>query len=403
MSDYVVFQQEDEVVAREEYTNDLVIRRPNASEVFEAVMESLARQGGGSVHIASGTYAVEQPIELPSMTSVIGSGRATVLALAATNTHGVIFSVDTGDAIVISDLTCQGSPGQESLAGIVLTECGDCEIRGVTVRDFGQFGILLRRNCFMNKLLYNTTSGNGRAGTFISETGRGRGGDWTPNLVLGCTSIGEKGHGFELSFAICTNLVGCQVYQPAGHGYYFHSESNSTCLSGSRVYQGAQNGVLVQDSHELNVSSNIICWNRGHGMELNHVIWGTVSANNFIDNGARVQPQTNGIYMHTDTNSLQVTANALFNWEGHLPMLNGIYEAEDCHNNQITNNTINYFSEEGVVSRGQNSVAVNNLAVPERYPHPGAVPFPELGEPFTGEPFSPERVTRFLELTRRQP
>ena len=54
-----------------------------------------------------------------------------------------------------------------------------------------------------------------------------------------------------------------------------------------------------------------------------------------------------------------------------------------------------------MICLGQNSVAGNNLAVPEHYPHPGGVPFPEPSEPFTGNPFDLERITQFLELTRR--
>jgi parallel beta-helix repeat protein len=162
-----------------------------------------------------------------------------------------------------------------------------------------------------------------------------------------------------------------------------------------------QNGIMVEDTHELNVSSNIICWNRGHGIEMNHVIWGTVSANNFIDNGGVAEPQAHGIYMHTDTKSVQVTANAIFNWQGHLPMRCGIYETEDCQYNQISHNNINYYTEEAVVCQGKNSVASNNLSLAEDYPHPGRQPFIKLDRPFQAKPFTPDKVAQFLRETRR--
>ena len=360
----------------------------------------LSRQGGGHLTIGSGIYEIAAPLRLPSMTTIQGSGRATVLRLSPANAQGVIFHLEERDASAIADLTVQGIPGAGRGIGVLLTECGDCEVRGVYARDFDGYGIVLERNCFVNKVTGCTTSGNGKAGTLIKDTKRGRGGDWTPNLILGCTSIGEAGHGVELEFAICTNIVGCQVYQPGGHGFYFHAESNSTCLTGSRVYQGSQNGILVENSHELNVSSNIICWNKGHGIELSYVVWGTVSANNFIDNGGRTQ-QRYGIYIHTDTHSVEVTANAIFNWEGHKPMLGGIHEAADCAHNQITNNTINYYTGEAVTSLGRGSVAANNLGVAEKCVHPGPQPFPTQGLLYTQAEFTRDQVQQFLALTRR--
>lgn len=400
MQSYLVYADGGEVFARGRATGDRVAQGASAADVIQGVLDVLGAQGGGELLIECGTYAIERPLRLPAMVAVRGAGRATVLKLDPANAEGIIFLAEGVQGLTLADLTCQGDPAAAEGAGVVLDECGDCEIRGVYARDFDSYGFLLRHNCFMNRLLDNTTSGNRRAGTMIRDTGSGRGGDWTPNLIMGCTSIGETGHGFELSFALCTNLVGCQVYQPGGHGFYFHSESNSTCLTGSRVYQGSQNGILVENSHELNVSSNIICWNQGHGIELRYVVWGTVSANNFIDNGGRTQ-QRYGIYIHTDTHSVEVTANAIFNWEGHEAMLGGVYEAEDCAHNQISHNTVNYYTGEAVTSLGRGSVAVNNLGVAEKYVHPGPASFPTQGLLYTQGEFTRERVQDFLGLTRR--
>jgi len=400
MNDYIVYRTDAEVVARGAYDGKIAMQDRDATRVLQYIADLLGSHGGGRMTIGSGLYEIAAPIRLPSMATVQGNGRATVLKLSPANARGVVFHLDTREATVIADLTLQGISGTGNAAGVLLAECGDCEVRGVHARDFAGYGIALERNCFTNKVIGCTTWGNGKAGILIKETQRGRGGDWTPNLILGCTSIGELGHGMELEFAICTNIVGCQVYQPGGHGFYFHSESNSTCLTGSRVYQGAQNGILVENSHELNVSSNIICWNKGHGIELSYVVWGTVSANNFIDNGGRTQ-QRYGIYIHTDTHSVEVTANAIFNWEGHKPMLGGIYESADCGQNQISHNTINYYTGEPVTILGRGSIATNNLGVAEKYVHPGPQPFPTQGMLYTQDEFTHERVRQFLALTRR--
>jgi parallel beta-helix repeat protein len=400
MQSYLLYKTKDKILARGRATGEIILQSENAASVIQDTLDILESQGGGELLIECGTYLVDTPLNLPDMVSVRGIGRATVLKLDHANADGTIFYAEGKQSVRIADLTCQGLPAASRGTGILFDECGDCEISGVHARDFREYGFLLRNNCFMNRLQNNTTSGNGLAGTLVKDTKSGRGGDWTPNLIIGCTSIGEEGHGFELSFAICTNIVGCQVYQPTGHGFYIHSESNSTCLSGSRVYQGSQNGILVENSHELNVSSNIVCWNKGHGIELNYVVWGTVSANNFIDNGGRTQ-QRYGIYIHTDTHSVQVTANAIFNWEGHKPMLGGIFEALDCSHNQISHNTINYYTDDAVTSLGRESISTHNLGVPEKYVHPGPQPFPTQGLLYTQDEFSREKVLEFLALTRR--
>ncbi len=399
--DFIIHKKGDQTIAKSSYEDKVIISDQNSSKVINHIVEIVKEKKGGEIRLGTGVYEIDSPIHLPSLVSLRGRGRNTILKLSPLNQEGIILKVSQGESIVISDLTCQGIPGGKDSNGIVIEDSGDCEIRNVHSRDFDGCGLMLRGNSFMNKIINLTTSANKRAGILIKEGGRGRGGDWMPNLILGCTSIAEQGHGMELDFAICTNITGCQIFQPKGHGFYIHSESNSTCISGSRVYQGHQNGIMVENSHELNVSSNIICWNRKNGIELNHVVWGTVSANEFIDNGARVEPKANGIYLHTDTKSVQITANAIFNWHGHLPMCHGIYEAENCENYQITHNTINYLTEQGVVSQGKNSIAGNNLVVEKFYPHPGAKPFPDDAPDFVGEPFNSERIEAFLKLTRR--
>jgi hypothetical protein len=231
----------------------------------------------------------------------------------------------------------------------------------------------------------------------------GRAGDYMPNLVMGCTSLGEMGHAFELSGAICVNIVGCLAFQPQGHGFYIHDASCSTLLTGSRCFQGSQNGVMAENTHELNVSSNILCWQRGHGIELNHVTWSTICGNEFIDSGGAIEPRTHGVYLRGDTKSVQVTGNTIFVWEGQQPMLCGIYEAEECQNNQITGNNINYYTDDAVFSAGTNTTVANNVGVAGMYPEPGREPFrTEFKYPDSFYvPFTRERLQRFLSLTRR--
>ncbi len=402
MQSYYITGHGGEFLARGRADGEGVHRGPAAAEALQAAMDALDAQGGGEAYIDCGEYPLARPVEIPSGATVRGSGRATVLRPAPGNAEGVLLRARERDGVVIADLTCQGAADGPSEAGVVLEACGDSEVRGVFARDFAACGIVMRRGCFTCRLLGNTTAGNGGAGTRVVDcAGGGRGGNFVPNLLSHCQSIGERGHGFELSHAICTNLVGCQAHQPLGHGFYFHETSNSTCLVGGRVFEAEGNGILAENTHELNVTGNIICWNRGHGLEMDHVIWGAVSGNCFIDNGGTTGEMRHGIALHTDTRSVQVTGNAVFNWQGHLPMRCGIHEADDCRNNAITHNNINYVTEGGVVCRGAGSVASGNTVVEAAYSHPERQPFAPPREDFLTRPFTRDAVEAFLNRTRR--
>jgi len=412
MQSYIVYRDGDETVARGRIDGRILMRDGSASGVLQEVMTILEQQGGGQAFIECGQYVIDRPIRLPSMISVCGSGRGTVLKLHEANREGAILIAETREAILLADFTCQGVAGHSNSSGIVLDECGDCEIRSVYARDFSDYGFWIRHNSFMTKLSNSTTSENGKAGIYMEELygdefrgpGAGRGGDYLPNLVMGCTSLGEKGHSFELKRTVCAHIVGCLAFQPKGHGFYLHHTSNSAVLTGNRCFQGFRNGIMVENTHELNVTGNIMCWNHGHGIELNHVTWGTISGNEFIDNGGKTEPQRRGVYLHGDTKSIQVTGNTVFNWEHFQPMMCGIYESDTCRNNQITHNNINHFTDSAVFSAGENTNIADNIGVPERYPVPGLEPFrtefkysPSVVHP----PVTRERLERFLSLTRR--
>ncbi len=105
--------------------------------------------------------------------------------------------------------------------------------------------------------------------------------------------------------------------------------------------------------------------------------WGTVSANEIMDSGAGGRRGENKyhIYMHTDVKGIQITGNRLFCWADQLPTKAGIFEGEDCRDNNIVANSINYFTEQAVISKGKNSVTANNLVQPRAYPNPTLQPF----------------------------
>jgi hypothetical protein len=375
--------------------------------VFDAMsdcaryLEDAFEGEGGLIEIGVGSFRLEEPWRLPAEVSLQGKGRHTLIY--SEQPLSALLETVSNNGVVIENLALQGEDAVEN--GLVVRDCIDCEFRNLNVRDFTKCGILVKDASFMNKLSNNTTLNNGDAGTFIKDCESGRGGDWVPNLVTGCSSIGERGHGFMTANSFCINFTACSVYQPLGHGFYIAGHSNSVCISGSRVFESALNGIMVEDSHEINISSNIICWNQKNGCELDYVVWGTVSANNFIDNGGRVNENAYGIHLRNYTKSLQISANAIFNWPEHIPMRCGVYEEESCSYNQISCNNINYFTEEAVKSLGANSAVRDNLEKQSAYAHPrnhADTPDPEGIIPLKAE-FDRARILAFLEQSRKKP
>jgi hypothetical protein len=188
-----------------------------------------------------------------------------------------------------------------------------------------------------------------------------------PNPVNNSFAYGG-GHGFETKRPIVLNIVGCAVFQAKGYGFYLHTTSNSVLISGCRTFQIEKDAVSVDNTAELNVSSNIFCWHRGHGIVMNNVQWATITANNFIDSGVRTRDGsfTNGVVTENKLEGVQVTGNAIFNWGDQNPMTYGITEDETCANNIIANNNINYYTQKDIAAKGKQTLISINIGIGER-------------------------------------
>ena len=98
---------------------------------------------------------------------------------------------------------------------------------------------------------------------------------------------------------------------------------------------------------------------------LRRVDWGTVTGNNIIDSGVRSRDRAPmvGVLLEEGTQGVQVVGNAIFNWGDQVPMKHGIFEGEGCSHNLLEGNNINYTTESGVVSGGENTIVGNNVSV----------------------------------------
>jgi hypothetical protein len=326
--------------------------------IIQKFVDNLPERGG-KVVLPNGLFSINKSVSLRDNVWLQGEGRGTVLLIA--DSLGIILKGLKG--VHISDLTIKSAERYTSKAGIVIDDCGDCQINNVLTQGFKLYGIWMRNNSFLCELRSCKSADNGRANFYFDGNAeRGRGGDFVPNIVNNCISYGGK-YGFEFNRTIVINLTGCAVFQSLDYGYYLHSNSNSVNISGSRSFQVGTDAVYVDHSHEVNISSNIFCWQRGNGIVLDNAIWGTVASNNIIDSGTRTRDGSymNGIVFKNNTEGIQVTGNAVFNWGDQPPMEYGILEDKSCRYNLIANNNINYFTKKGVLTRGKGTLVNNNV------------------------------------------
>ena len=370
---YIIYKQGNESVAIGYVDRAEKARSTKADVVFNKVVKLLSNSGGGEITIKQGDFPIHAPINLENRVTIRGAGNASILRLMSDNEKGIILSAESKTQIKLENFTCAGdeSHPNENSTGVFFSKTGLSEIKSVYSHDFRGYGFWLKDDCFANLLVENMTSGNDKAGYFIDKTlwvNTNPGGGFVPNKLIGCYSYAEDGHGFLFEKAICQDIVGCVYYLPKGHGFYFRN-STSNLISGCRGFMGFKNGIMLENTHEMNISSNIIGWNWGHNLEMFHSTWAIVSANEFIDAGGRQDPKY-GVYMHGDVRACQISNNLIFNWLDNQIMQGGIFESEECSENQITDNIINYYKDKDVESLGKNSRTGFNLGIPHAYDNP---------------------------------
>ena len=337
---------------------------------------------GGQVLLENGDFTLDSPIQLPDNITLKGVGRGTRIIA---NT-GAAIVCEGVNGVAITDMRIVAGPDGIANTGIILDYCGNCSVRDLICVGFAEHGIVIKNHCFLCEIRGCSLAGNGKANIsldnnkcIVDETGTWqftRAGFCAPNLLSNCTIFGG-GKGIELDGTTVANIVACTVYQTHDIGFHIHNTSNSVLISGCRTFQITGPAVVVEDSHEFNLSSNIFCWHTEHGIITNNARWGTIVGNEIIDTGSwnselPVVNATssellsedfepfNGINM-IKTHGYAVTGNSIFNWQICPPMKYGIYEDEASRKNVITGNNINLFSEDSVLTLGEETVDKDNV------------------------------------------
>jgi len=355
----IIYQDQQFIKAVGSISREALIESTRANAVIQQAIDRY----GGEISLVPGDYALSQPLRLADNITLRGKGRST--RLIANSETGILGEGVNG--AVVSDLRLVAGDGPGS--GIVLDDCGDCKVRDVLCAGFPDYGIWVRNNSFLCEIRGCSLAGNQKANIFLDHlateiTDMGewvmtRAGTFIPNLVTNCIIFGG-GKGIETRRTIVANIVACVVYQTNDIGFHIHTTSNSVLISGCRTFQITGPAVVVEDTHEFNLSSNIFCWHTNEGIVVRKSMWGTITGNEVIDSGSYHReapdvtvkvsdldappPSMHGIALH-ETLGYTVSGNAIFNWPVCMMGLAGVYEDSACADNNITGNNVNFFRE----------------------------------------------------------
>jgi hypothetical protein len=387
--DLQVYPDNNTFIVRGQLDNEVLKTFTDASKAIQFAINEIP-DGGGEVLLQRGNYRLVRPVYLKSNVWLHGKGRGTLLQVTAGNEEGAGIILKGLKGSFISDLAVKPVEPQMAEAGIIIDDCGDCKVSNIFCQGFSKYGIWMRNNSFLCEVTGCQLADNGQANIFCQKLAEGgRGGDFVPNLINNCVIYGG-GHGIECERTIVLNIIGCLVFQAKGYGYYLRASSNSVLISGCRTFQIEKHAIVVESTHEANISSNIFCWHRGHGIVFAESAWATVTGNNIIDTGVRTRDgsEMTGIVVKDSCRGIQVTGNNIFNWGDQVPMLNGIEEDKSCYNNQFVSNNINYYTGSDIISEGNGSLVEDNVTSgPKAFVSDGKPPYPD---------FTMERLEKFM-------
>ena len=377
-----------------------------SNQATEAIQWAVNKLGeGGEVFLHKGKYLLTAEIELNSNVTLRGSGTGSQLIIQGDHATGNALIIKDKNNASVVDLAIKSiKDNNKSNTAITVDNSGNCTIDGVTIVGMKQDGILFTNNTFISTITNcRIAACEGNAIKLHKLARGGRGGDFVTNNVES-SSIYLGGYGVYCDNALDLNIRDITTYQTKMPGYFVGNHSNSTLVSSCRSFQTQNDAIVVDHSHEINISSCIFSWSEGNGLVLNEVRWGTITGNNFIDNGSinpferdvdslvvqgsrpfRRMPRTpedrnsvkSGVVMSNNTKGVTVTGNAIFNWPAAPMMQYGIVEDATCMNNVISSNNVNHYKNSNVSSNGKGTQVQGNFGYGEK-PYEGSIGIVEL-------------------------
>jgi hypothetical protein len=378
---YEILEQEGMYVLKSTDSRRKIDRYRYANEAIDLAIEQLGEKGG-RIHVGKGEFRFNGTVKLQHKIFISGDGVSSIILPSGDFSGSCLFEGEALNQVTMADMTLKSGPGTDTmLSGIKMSQSGACLFRDLTLIGFSDRGIWLTGDTFLSEIRGCRFANVRGSGIYLDLlNGIGRAGPFLPNLVSNCIFY-RGGTGIECNHAIVANIVACMVFQSRGPAFHIHSESNSILISGCRTFQIQDNAVVVDNSHEINLTGNIFCWQIKNGIVLRSVDWGTVSGNNIIDSGnipfefkdgetweywqerpkSMEEYQHNGLVITSASKGLTINGNAIFNWASNPPLLYGIHESADCRDNLIIGNNINHFTGAGIRASGAGTVISDNV------------------------------------------
>ena len=326
-SNYIIVKQDDLYQVYCAVPQHLRFSTRSASEAV-AFAVSCLKDSGGEISLGAGEYIIDAPLHLANNVWLHGSGRGTRLRVSSDNTEGFGIICQSLFGIEISNLAVTGKDNAQAIAGIVLDGCGDSTIHDVFCGGFMGYGIWVRNETMMSEIRGCSLAGNAKANIFFDKHRRGKYGDFIPNLITNCKIYGG-GKGIDCLETTVLNIVACIIYQTHDVAIHIRDVSYSVLVSACRTFQIGSHAVVVENTGEFNLTSNILCWHTGHGLVVNNCGWGAVVGNEIIDSGSynagvkdfstRISDVPSGVPLYdgihfTNVRGFNVTGNTIFNW-----------------------------------------------------------------------------------------
>ncbi len=371
--DYLAFFKDGSVKIKGKFDGETYFSSADASTAFQYALDRFKAEGG-TLEIGSGSFLLKKPLILFDNTHIRGCGRATKLLVDTDNGEGIGIICKDAKGVMISHMTVSAGQNPDAKTGIIIDNSGEVKVQRVFSVGFSAYGLWMRNNSFLCEISSCSFAGNEKSNLYLENLNWGKYGNFIPNLISDCTIYGG-GKGIECNYVIVLNIVACNIYQTREVGIHIYKMSNSILVNSCRTFQISSDAMVVEGSHELNVTGNIFCWSTGDGIVVRDAAWGTISANNIIDNGSinpggvnfqsnfedieEDIPLKNGISLYS-VRGFNISNNTIFNWELAPKMKYGIYEDETSFNNIIEGNNINYYMEAGVLSEGTGTLVTNN-------------------------------------------
>ena len=287
----------------------------DAAAVIQAALDaSLA------VQLGLGAFPIDRPLRLRAQGTLAGYGRASRLVVRG----DLGIAADGVASVTVRDLTVDG---QNGAVGIRFTTVSAGTITACLVRGCG-IGIHLEQHSALCRIAGSVLAGN-RRHLLFERLREGPHGDFLPNTVHDCQCLGG-GNGLICDSAVVVNCTATTFFQLDGPVIHLRNDSNSVLINACRSYQITGDVLVVEDSHELNVTGNIFCWHTGDGIVVRRSRWGTITGNEVIDTGSfntgtanftskksqqPVPPPERDAIRLEDVRAYTVSGNAVFNWD----------------------------------------------------------------------------------------